>query len=200
MLSCSFDIIALMQLAVAVNGEIYDAEIHSDEIGRGCRRHIRPLNCHKQKPLAILAPEEIALAVFSLESLVLILAHDDRNDSPSFESQQGNTINSLENHQALVIRNAGVFLESGAFGFVSAISFADLGNASDGHLGRDSEIVAQSAVVELLKFDLVVRPEAESFPREPIGGDVESLHRGGKLSGLIPIGQKLCLQGQFHNR
>jgi hypothetical protein len=30
MLSRSLDIIALMHLAVAINGEIYDAEIHSD--------------------------------------------------------------------------------------------------------------------------------------------------------------------------
>ena len=197
--SCSLDIIALMHLAVAINGQIYDAEIDSDEIGRSYRRDIRRLNAHKQKPPAVLAPEEIALAVFSLESLGLVFAHDDRNDGPTFESQQGNTINSLESHQALVIRNAGVFFESGAFGFVSAVSFADLGNASDGHLSRESEVIAQLAVVELLKFDLVVRPEAESFPREPIGGGVESPHRGGKLSDLIPIGQKLCLQGQFHN-
>src|SRR5262245_34088651 len=33
MLSCSFDIIAHMHLAVAINGQIYDAEIDSDEIG-----------------------------------------------------------------------------------------------------------------------------------------------------------------------
>ena len=37
MLSCSFYIISLMRLTVAVNGEIYDAEIHSDEIGRRLR-------------------------------------------------------------------------------------------------------------------------------------------------------------------
>src|SRR5262245_18330168 len=52
MLSCSFDIISLMRLAVAVNGQIYNAEIHSDEIGRRLRRHIGRLNRHKQKPLA----------------------------------------------------------------------------------------------------------------------------------------------------
>jgi hypothetical protein len=50
----------------------------------------------------------------------------------------------------------------------------------------------------LLKFDLVSRPDAESFAGEPISGGVESLHRGGKLSGLIPVGQKLCLQDQLH--
>src|SRR5215475_16013051 len=42
--SCSFYIIAHMRLAVAVNGEIYDAEIHPDEIGRRLRRHIGRLN------------------------------------------------------------------------------------------------------------------------------------------------------------
>src|SRR5262249_16579748 len=151
MLSCSLDIIALMHLAVAINGQIDDAEIHSDEIGRSCRRDIRSLNRHKQKPLAVLAPDQIALAVFSVESLGLVLAHDDRNDDPAFEGQQGNTVNSLERHQPLVIRDTGVFLESGAYGFVPAVGFADLGDATDGHLGRDSEVITQLAVVELLK-------------------------------------------------
>src|SRR5215475_9998083 len=66
MLSRSFDIIALMHLAVAVNREIYHAEIHSDEIGRRLRRDIRYLNGHQQKPLAVLTLYQIALAVFSV--------------------------------------------------------------------------------------------------------------------------------------
>src|SRR5882672_8945295 len=88
MLSCSPDIIALMHLAIAVNGQIYDAEIHSDEIGRRRRRDIGNLNGHQQKPLAVLTLYQIALAVFSVESFGLVLAHDDRNDGPAFESQQ----------------------------------------------------------------------------------------------------------------
>jgi len=186
--SCSLDIIALMHLAVAINGQIYDAEIDSDEIGRRRRRDVRRLNANQQKPLAVFAPVEIALAVFSIESLGLVVAHDDWNDGPAFERQQGNTVSPLERHQALVIRNASVFPESWALGFVSAVGFADLSDTADGHLRGDSEVIAQSAVVELLKFDLVVRPEAESFPCKPIGGGVESLHGSGKLSGLIPIG------------
>src|SRR5262245_41664069 len=142
MLSCSFHIISLMRLAVAVNCEIYDAEIHSDEIGRRLRRHIGRLNGHKQKPLAVLALYQIALAVFSVESLGLILAHDNRNDGSAFERQQRNTVNSFESHQALVIRNAGVFPEARAYGFVAAVGFADLCDATYGHLGRDSEVIA----------------------------------------------------------
>src|SRR5262245_13078051 len=80
MLSCSLDIIALMHLAIAINGEIDDAEIHSDEIGRRRRRDIRNLNGHKQKPSAVLAPDQIALAMFSIESLGLVFTHDNRND------------------------------------------------------------------------------------------------------------------------
>ena len=37
------------------------------------------------------------------------------------------------------------------------------------HLSRESEVIAQLAIVELLKFDLVIRPESESFASEPIG-------------------------------
>jgi hypothetical protein len=41
--------------------------------------------------------------------------------------------------------------------------------------------------------------EAEGFACEPIGGGVESPHCGGNLFGLIPIWQKLRLQGQLHD-
>jgi hypothetical protein len=198
MLSRSLDIIALMRLAVAINGQIYNAEIHSDEIGRSYRRAISRLNTHKQKPLAVLAPVEIALAVFSVESLGLVFAHNNWNDGPAFEGQQGNTVSPFERHQPLVERDAGVFPEARANGFISAIGFADLSDTADGHLRGDSEVITQLAVVELLKFDLVSGLEAESFAGEPIGGRVESPHCGGKLFGLIPIGQQLCLQGQLH--
>ena len=124
---------------------------------------------------------------------------DYRNFDPAFERQQGDSINSLERHRALVVRDAGVFLEARANGFVPSVGFADLGDAADGHLSRESEVIAQLALVELLKFDLVSRPEAESFAGEPVGGGVESPHSGGKLFGLIPIGQKSRLQGQNHN-
>jgi hypothetical protein len=100
--------------------------------------------------------------------------------------------------QPLVIWDARVFLESGAFGFVPATGFADLGDAADGHLSRESEVLAQLVVVELLQFDLIGRPETESLASQPIGGGVESLHRGGKLLGLTSIRQELYLQGQFH--
>src|SRR5262249_3450472 len=198
MLSCSLDVIALMHLAIAINGQIDDAEIHSDEIGRRRRRDIRNLNGHKQKPLAVLALEEIALAVFPVESLGLVLAHDDRNDSPAFEGQQGNTLNSLERHQVLVIRDAGVFLEPWADGFVSAVALADLGDATYGYLSRDSEVIAQLVVVELLKFDLVSRLEAESFACKPIGCGVEGPHRGGKLSGVCLVRRQWGLNGHVH--
>src|SRR5215510_1589547 len=189
MLSRSLDIIALMHLAVAINSQIYDAKIHSDEIGRSYRLAIRSLNTNKQKPSAVLAPEEIALAVFSVESLGLVFAHDNWNDGPAFKGQQGDTVKSFERHQPLVVRDAGVFPEARANGFVPAIGFADLSDTADGHLRGDSEVTTQLAVVELLKSDLVSRLEAESFAGEPIGGSVESTHCGGKLFGLIPIGQ-----------
>src|SRR5215831_5993330 len=166
MLSRSLDVIAHMRLAVAINGQIYNAEIHTDEIGRGYRLAIRSLNRHEQKPLAVLAPEEIALAVFSVESLGVVLAHDYRNFDPAFERQQGDSINSLERHHALVVRDAGVFLEARANGFVPAVGFADLGDAADGHLSRESEVIAQLAIVELLKFDLVIGLEEKGFAGE----------------------------------
>jgi hypothetical protein len=45
-----------------------------------------------------------------------------------------------------------------------------LGDATRGRLGEDAEVIAQSVLVELLKFDLVSGLEVESFAGEPIIG------------------------------
>jgi len=198
LLSCSLDLIAQRHFAVAINGQSYDAEIHADEIGRSSRRAIRRLNGHEQQPLAVLAPEEIALAGFSGESLGLGFPPDDRNEEPAFARQPGDAIRALESHPPRIVRDAGGLLEAGAVGCVPAVSFADLGDTTDDQLSGESEVLAQLAVGAWLKFDLVSGLEAEGFAGEPIGSRVESPHSGRKLCGLIPIGQQLRLQGQLH--
>lgn len=82
---------------------------------------------------------------------------------------------------------------------ITAEGFADLGDTTDGHLRRQSEFVPQIRIIELLKFDLVSRLQVEDFARQPVGGGVEGLHRGGELAGLIPVREELCLQGQYHD-
>src|SRR5882672_5874964 len=174
------------------------AKVHTQKISVRSWRIVGQINGYEQKPFAVLASDQIALAVLEMKPLGLVLAHHDRDDHPAFERQQRDAVNALERHQPLVIWDARVFLESGAFGFVSAIGFADLGDAADGHLSRESEIFTQLAVVELLQFDLVGRLEAEGFAGEPIGGGVERCHCGGKFFGLLFVRQESSLQGQFH--
>src|SRR5262249_37786421 len=147
-LTSCFNLGAAESLAVRIGGDVLNAQINADEISCWRRRAIGQIHGHKQKPFAIFAPDQIALAVFSVESLGLELAHDDGNDDPAFERQKGDTVTPFERHQPPVIGDARIFLESRAFGFVPAIGFADLGDTTDGHLSRESEIIAQLAVVE----------------------------------------------------
>jgi len=82
---------------------------------------------------------------YTSESLGLVFAHDNWNDGPAFEGQQGNTVNPFERHQPLVVRDASVFPEARANGFVPAIGFADMSDTTDGHLSGDSEVIVDDS-------------------------------------------------------
>jgi hypothetical protein len=88
---------------------------------------------------------------------------------------------------------------SRSFASITTEGFADLGDTTHGHLRRQPKFVPQVPIIELLKFDLVSCLKLEGFARQPIGGGVKRLHGVGELAGLIPIGQGLCLQGQYHD-
>jgi hypothetical protein len=52
--------------------------------------------------------------------------------------------------------------------------------------------------MQLLKFDLVRASQLESFPRQPGGGEIESLDSVTQRARLFSIRQELNLQGQLH--
>src|SRR5262249_62278231 len=65
------------------------------------------------------------------------------------------------------------------------------GRCKGGQLSRQTEVLAPLAVGEWLPFDLVGRPEAESFAGEPSGGGVERLGGGGKPVGWMRIREEM---------
>src|SRR5687767_5374189 len=198
-LAHSLDPRAAEPVAVRINGDILNTEINADEISCWSRGRVRQVNGHEQKPLAVLAPDQIALTALPVESFRLVLAHDERNNDPAFKGQQRHAVNALETHQSLIVGNACIFPEMRPFAAITTEGFGDLSDTSDGHLRRQSKFVTQALIKKLLKFDLVGCLKLKGFTGQPMGGGVKSLHRGGELAGLIPIRQELCLQGQFHD-
>lgn len=81
---------------------------------------------------------------------------------------------------------------------VPLVRFADLGDASDGHLRRESEPLPDECVVGLPEYDFVGDLESERLPGKPIGGLVEPLDGGLEPLGAVTVGEELNSQGHLH--
>jgi len=147
-----FDLVACVDLAVAVGGDVDNAKIDADEIRHGRWRFVRQIGGDEQKPLSIHPPDEIGLPLGEAESLSLALAHHERHGHATFKRQQRDAINTLERHDATVIGHDGVFSENGLDILVPAVGSADMANAERGHLGGQAELLSQIVIEQLLKL------------------------------------------------
>lgn len=78
------------------------------------------------------------------------------------------------------------------------VCLTDLADRPDGHLGRQSEPLADVAVDEPLKPDLVSRPFSEGGLGYGIAGGVEPLQRLQERGGLVRRRPELDHEGQVH--
>src|SRR5262245_8078696 len=83
-----FDLVAGIDFTIAVSCDIHNPEVNADEVGCRYRRFVRHVNSGEQKPLPIPPPNEIGLPFGEVESLLLALAHHERHNHATFESQQ----------------------------------------------------------------------------------------------------------------
>lgn len=70
--------------SIRVGSDIFNPQIHADEIGSRRGRFVGQVHTHEQKPFAVLAANQIALTAFPVESFRLVFTHDERNDDPAF--------------------------------------------------------------------------------------------------------------------
>ena len=193
-----FDRIATVALPVAVCSKVCNTQVHANEIGRWRLGAVWQINGHKQEPLAILAPHQIALSFCVGKPFLLILAHDHRHENATRERQKRHAVNALETHETLIVWDRSKRSKVWPFCFVPLVRFADLSDTTYRHLSRKPEALTQCGVVEFLQQDFVGGFTMERFSCQPIGGGIERTHGRFKRQDLFLRGQKLCLQGQLH--
>ena len=80
----------------------------------------------EKEPLAVLAENEVALALGEAEPLDLVLADDERHDHATFERQQAHPVEPLERQDPVVEGDRGVLAKRGTLVLVPLERFNDL--------------------------------------------------------------------------
>ena len=194
------DSLAGMHVAIGIDRDVHDTKIDTQEVRRLDLGSIGDVNRHQKEPLSVLAKYEVALALRPTEPLGLVVAHDERNEHPALQGRDTHAVRSLEpdvlTHR---IRDRGVLAKLRTFVFVSLVRFANLGDATDRHVGGKSEPLAKLSVAKLLKLELVGQSPLERNSREPRRGFVESLDSGLEFRGVFEVRQELGLQRELHD-
>src|SRR5450631_1768985 len=186
-----------MRRTVAGGGDINHAKIDADEVRRWKVDILWQINRYEQKPPAVFPSYEVALTLGRGKPFALILAHDVRQDSTG-NGQERDTVDRLERSNTLIVRHRREWPEMRTLRLVALVRAANLGNATDCHLRRQSKPLAQRRIVRLLNRDLVSRLERERLTRQPICRRIEGAHRGFKLNHIILTRKELQLNRYDH--
>lgn len=196
------DLGAGVAIAVAVGGEVTDAEVHAKPAVRVDGTAIGYVHRDVQEELA-LAVHEVGLATHAFDAGAMVGAHDDGGDDSIPQRGEGHPVEAvLEGVESLVVGDRSIEAEARLLGLVALEGFTDLGDGPDGELGVEAEGCADLGVVEFLDFELVGGTKGEGPFGDPVARLVEPLHEA-KESGLLLIRDDDLARGDqlhYHRR
>lgn len=192
-----FDMFAADILPVAGGDEFRHTHIDANELPNvdGCA--VRHVDAGEQVEL-VASEHKVALPFDTVESSLLVLSEDHRNDLSTLQREQADERRPLESHDSLIVGHRAVRLENRALFLISLKALDGLPDRTNGHLAGQAVLGPQ---IEVAKFVNVRLTEPLRFKTNPrcIGrGGVKCLHRGEQLATLFGVGKQLKLQGQFH--
>lgn len=192
------DLGAGVVVAVAVGGEVTDAEVHAKPAVRVDGAAVGYVYRDVQEELA-LAVHEVGLATHAFDASAMVGAHDDGGDDSLAKRSEGNPVETvLEGVESLVVGDSAIWAETRLFGLVALEGFADLGDGPDGELGVETEGGADLGVVEFLEFELVGGTKGEGPFGEPSARFVEPLHEAKERGLLLIRDDDLARGDQLH--
>ena len=191
------DGLSAVGLTVTIYGGVDNPKIDTesthrfDLFGFGNIDHYTEIECSFDKYEVCLTPD-------SIHAGFVVVTHDNRYESPSFEGQDGDAVKPFPGQHSLVIDHRPVLFEFWFDIFVSLIDLDDLGDGPDGHLSREAELLPDIIIDNFLECDFVGASFLESFVCNEITCFVEGSHGGLESPELVPIGLEFDLQRQFH--
>src|SRR3990167_1032643 len=193
----ALDGVAGVGAAVAIGGQVHDAEIDAEERFGFYGRAVWQVDRGVEVERAV-TQDEIHLALDAVEPFALVGAVEQADAFPAAERQQANRRRSLETQDAFVVGHGAVRAKYRALGLVAAKALDGLPDGAHGHLRRQAESLAQLVIAAGLN-----RWGAEELRLEPDAGrvrrsGVECPHRRPQGRRLVRRWHQSELQRQLH--
>lgn len=179
-----------MLITIAIYSNVLDSKINPDNTYRVIVRCFRSFY-HNAKVEDVLDQDKICLTSYPVQSSVLVLAQTNRDYLSTFQGGQRKLLKSFPGHNPLVIDDGTIEPELRFDGLISLVSFTDLGNSSDGELGRKARLSSYVVVRSLVDVKLVSTVHLENNFRHGITGFVEAVHGIQEKLVLLFSGLKL---------
>lgn len=141
-------------LTVAIGGKVDDAQVYPQRLAGVVRLRGGNIQRHRKRESAVTV-EQVGLPFDLIETGLLIATNAEGNQDAAMQGQQGDFIQSLKGHQALIIGH-GPFTAEGHFdALIALIRLSGFANGAYRQLRRQTETLPHIDIDELLQLELV---------------------------------------------
>lgn len=184
-------------VSVAVGCYVLVPEIDTKIVVRVTGRHVSDIDRHVEEEHAV-PVDQVSLSAHPVEPSMLICTNNPRHDLASGQRPDGNPVTALPRQDTLVIDDGAVRVEGRLDRLVSFVDFHDLRDSPDGHLCRQSEVLADTVVSYLLQLELAGALVVKGYLRQCVACRVEPFHRRQERRRLGRCRQEFRLHRQLH--
>ena len=186
-----------VELPIAVNGEVDNTEVYSDNASRVIRSRLWGIHDHRQVE-GIISQDKVSLPDDSIYPRLLVSAYPDGDNLPPFESKDRYFIKPLEGQDAVVINHSRVGLKLNQSGLVSAVDFNHFAHAPYRRLSRKPVMLTQVAIDKVMQLHTGSCVSLKGKIRDIVAGFVKTLHS--IKQGLVLLWRrgKFYHQGLLH--
>jgi len=167
-------------LSVTCGGDFHDSQVYSQEVIRLALRWLWNFNTDVEVEHAI-DIHKVGLSANALHVDGAVFAKDKRYVNSISQSFDIDNVGSFELPDSMVVDYGTVFSELMVFVFVYLIGFFNLAYGTDSHLRRQSKLLSDIIIAELMQSYLACYMLFGSHIRDVVTGGVEGFHSFDKL-------------------
>jgi hypothetical protein len=159
-----------------INGNVLDPEIDADNANRFDLGRLGNFNDDAEIELTPFE-NEVGLSSDPIEPGFVVLADDNRDLYPAFDSQERNEIETFPGHESLIVDDRSVKIEGRFDRFISLVGFAGLRDSSDRHLSGKVKLFPNRIIDDLLQLDFIGGTKLKRSVSHEVAGGVKLMHR-----------------------
>ena len=183
---------------IAVVGEILQTQINTQCSDRIKKRFFWGVDGDCEVEYAV-SEKEISLSFESVHSSLLVFSYPDVDLDTAFEGENRGVFETLPAENPLIVYHCPVGLELAEYILVSLVGFNDLTYGSNCHLCRESVLLPDPIVDELVEGPVIGESIMVGYLSYVVTGLVESLHSFQKGIMLLLVWREFYQERKLHH-